>query len=99
MNSDATLSTGPEPMHAHMTAEAQATPPRYLTGRFHVRVEVVDVTGTAHGCVVGVVRSPDAEQFARVYGNRPPMSPQPETLAFVGGLPGELVEVEARWPL
>ncbi len=74
-------------------------PPWYLTGRFHVRVEDIDEMGTAHGRVVEVVRAPGAEQYARVYGNRLAPSPQPETLGFIGGLPGELVEVEACWPL
>jgi 23S rRNA (uracil1939-C5)-methyltransferase len=102
MNSDATdvtLSTSPELASAHVTAEEHATPPRYLIGRFCVRVDDLDATGTTHGRMVAVVRAPDAEQFARVYGNGHAISPQPETLGFVGGLPGELVEVEARWPL
>jgi len=53
----------------------------------------------ASGAVVGTLAAPTAEEFARVYGARAPERPERERLAFIGGLPGELVEAEARWML
>jgi 23S rRNA (uracil1939-C5)-methyltransferase len=72
---------------------------RYVIGRYLVRVEELDEGGAARGAVVQAARALSAEEFAAVYGDRAPANPQPTTLSFVGGLPSELIEVEARWPL
>jgi 23S rRNA (uracil1939-C5)-methyltransferase len=59
----------------------------------------LDENGVAHGEVVAVVRAPLDHELVAVFAGRAPERAQPDTLSFVGGLPGELLEVEARWPL
>ncbi len=73
--------------------------PNAVTARYRVRVERLDEGGVARGRVVAVVAPPSAEQLAAVYGERLYQYREPEELAFIGGLPGELVDVELRWPL
>jgi 23S rRNA (uracil1939-C5)-methyltransferase len=62
-----------------------------------VRVEALDATGEVRGEVIETLAAPSAEDFAQVYGARP-VEPV-ERVSFVGGLPGEVVEVELRWSL
>lgn len=72
--------------------------PRYVAGRYRVRVEALLPDGLAQGRIVEVTESPDAAEFAAVFGEGRPVE-MPEEFTFVGGLPGEMVEVEARWNL
>jgi 23S rRNA (uracil1939-C5)-methyltransferase len=62
-----------------------------------VRIEAIEPNGEARGRVIEAVEAPSAEELALVYGAR---LPEPvERLILVGGLPGELLEVEASWSL
>ncbi|HEX8730217.1 MAG TPA: class I SAM-dependent RNA methyltransferase [Ktedonobacterales bacterium] len=72
--------------------------PRYVTGRYHVRVETLGSDGLARGSVVEVVEPPDEALLAAVAGAGRTVE-QPSAFTFIGGLPGEVVEVEARWNL
>lgn len=72
--------------------------PRYVTGRYRVRVETLGPDGLAHGPVVAVVEPPDEALLAAVAGAGRTVEP-PTAFTFIGGLPGEVVEVEARWNL
>src|SRR5690348_4144532 len=78
-----------------------ATPPRprYVVGRYLVRVDALEESGLARGRITQPLRAPSAEESALVYGHRLPTAPAPDALSFVGGLSGELVEVELRWTL
>jgi 23S rRNA (uracil1939-C5)-methyltransferase len=70
-----------------------------VVGRAVVRVERLDARGEAVGHVERWLIIPTAEQWVDAHGPHALDTLPPETCAFVGGLPGELVEVEARWPL
>jgi len=72
--------------------------PRYVTGRYRVRVESLLPDGLAHGVIVEVTEPPDAVAFAAVHGPGRAIE-APTELTFIGGLPGETVDVEARWSL
>ena len=73
--------------------------PNAVTARYRVRVERLDEGGVACGRVVEVVAPLRDEQLVAIYGERLHQYREPEELAFIGGLPGELVDVELRWPL
>ncbi|HEX6122395.1 MAG TPA: class I SAM-dependent RNA methyltransferase [Ktedonobacterales bacterium] len=79
--------------------ETTATPASRPTiaGRYRVRVETLEPTGEARGTVLAALAVPSAEELAQVYGARP-IEPV-ERVSFIGGLPGEVVEVELRWSL
>ncbi|MBF6589691.1 MAG: hypothetical protein IVW57_04055, partial [Ktedonobacterales bacterium] len=87
--------------HPHDNEEAVSTQPvadrRAISGRYRVRVETLAPNGEARGRVVATLATPSDEDFLLVYGSRPraPM----DQLAFLGGLAGELLEVEAQWTL
>jgi 23S rRNA (uracil1939-C5)-methyltransferase len=76
----------------------QTSERRYVSGRYRVHVEALDPQGRAVGHVTATLHAPGAEQLAEVFGGRN-AEPQPEMFAFVGGLPGEDIEVEASWSL
>jgi 23S rRNA (uracil1939-C5)-methyltransferase len=71
---------------------------RYVTGRYRVYVESLLPDGLSHGRIVEVIESPDETDFAAVYGPRRTHEP-PTEFTFIGGLPGEIVDIEARWSL
>lgn len=71
---------------------------RYVTGRYRVRVESLLPDGLSHGRIVEVIESPDETDFAAIYGPKRPHEP-PTEFTFIGGLPGEIVDIEARWSL
>jgi 23S rRNA (uracil1939-C5)-methyltransferase len=67
-----------------------------IVGRYHARIERLDAAGLAHGAVVETLLAPDwTAALAR--GIDPPTLLT--EIAIVGALPGEVVEVEARWRL
>jgi 23S rRNA (uracil1939-C5)-methyltransferase len=68
-----------------------------IVGRYRVRVEALEPTGEARATLLATLAAPTAEEFAQVYGARP-VEPV-ERVSFIGGLPGEVVEVELRWSL
>src|SRR5260370_41040396 len=81
------LAAGPPP------AEAL----RVVRGRYLVQVDTLDARGVAQGAIIQTHESPDDDAFAAVYGPGWAAHAPPARLEFVGGLPGELVEVEAEW--
>ncbi len=72
--------------------------PRYVTGRYRVRVELLLPDGLARGVIVEVIEPPDEAGFAAVHGPGRAIEP-PTAFTFIGGLPSEIVDVEARWSL
>jgi len=76
-----------------------AEAPRVVRGRYLVQVDTLDAHGVAQGAVIQTHQSPDDDAFAAVYGPAWATHAPPARLAMVGGLPGELVEVEAEWRL
>jgi 23S rRNA (uracil1939-C5)-methyltransferase len=72
---------------------------RYVRGHYRVAVERLLPEGLADGRVIEICDQPSPEDFADVYGRREPSIGSPERLAFIGGLPGETVEVEVSWSL
>jgi 23S rRNA (uracil1939-C5)-methyltransferase len=77
---------------------APATVRRWISGRYLVAVERLLEDGTASGTVTSVREEPTPSEFALVF----PQSPPPMIgagLTFLGGLPGETVEVEVSWSL
>jgi 23S rRNA (uracil1939-C5)-methyltransferase len=77
---------------------AERTPPPFVTGRALARVTDLDARGEAVGYIEEWLALPAAEEWALVYGPRASDVPLPATCSFVGGLPGERVELELRWP-
>ncbi len=71
---------------------------RYVTARYRVRVESLLLDGLARGAIVEVIEPPDEADFAAVHGPGRAIE-APTELTFIGGLPGEMVDVEARWSL
>lgn len=80
------------------TAQTTDAGPRYVVGRYRVRVESLLPDGLAQGHVVETLVAPDQTSFAAVAGEGRAIEP-PTAFTFIGGLPGEVVEVEARWSL
>jgi 23S rRNA (uracil1939-C5)-methyltransferase len=72
---------------------------RYVSGRYRVRVEALAANGESVGGVIAVLAAPSDAEFAEVYGPKFEPAQRPETFTFVGGLPDEVVEVEAFWSL
>jgi 23S rRNA (uracil1939-C5)-methyltransferase len=67
-----------------------------VVGRYHTRFDRLDAAGLAHGAVVTTIVAPDWTT-AEAHGIEPPAPLA--YVAVVGALPGEVVEVEARWRL
>lgn len=78
-------------------APPPAPQPRSITGRYRVVVDGLQPNGEAHGTVVGVLAQPTDADFAQLDGEQGAKTPQPESMNFIGALPGEVVEVELRW--
>src|SRR5258708_28987533 len=72
---------------------------RVVRGRYLVQVDTLDARGVAQGAIIQTHQSPDDDAFAAVYGPVWAAHAPPARLGLVGGLPGELVEVEAEWRL
>ncbi len=67
-----------------------------VVGRYHARIERLDAAALAHGAVVETRLAPDwSAAEARGIEPVPPL----EHVAVVGALPGEIIELEARWRL
>ncbi len=76
---------------------ARPEPRREVCGRYLVRVEALAWSGEARARVLEAIEAPAPEDLARVYG---PRAQEPiDVFALIGGLPGEVLEVEARWLL
>lgn len=72
--------------------------PRFVVGRYRVRVESLLPDGLAHGRVIEVIVPPDEAAYSAVYGTERPLE-TPTSYTFIGGLPGEIIDIEARWSL
>ena len=73
--------------------------PRRVGALYHVRVETLADTGEARGTVVTIVTEPGPAEWEMIYGvGHVPAEPQRQ-FNFVGGLPGELVQIEVSWSL
>jgi 23S rRNA (uracil1939-C5)-methyltransferase len=72
---------------------------RYVKGHFRVAVERLLPDGLADGRVIEICDQPSPQEFADVYGRLEPKPGSPERLTFIGGLPGETIEVEVSWSL
>jgi 23S rRNA (uracil1939-C5)-methyltransferase len=85
------------------TPPSQAAPrpfegPRFVVGRFRVRVEELLPDGLARGSVVEVIEPPNEALYRDAVGAGRETE-LPGDFTFIGALPGEDVEVEARWTL
>lgn len=78
------------------TATAERS--RYVAGRYRVQVESLLPNGLSHGSIVEVIDPPNETGIAAVYGEGRPVE-VPTEFTFIGGLPGEIVDVESRWSL
>ncbi len=72
--------------------------PRYVVGRYRVRVESLLPDGLARGVIVEVIEPPIEADFAAVHGSGRAVE-APTEFTFIGGLPGEIVDLDARWSL
>jgi 23S rRNA (uracil1939-C5)-methyltransferase len=88
-----------QPAHPQQTSSTEQASPRRLNTRYRVRVEALEPTGEARGAVVSVEAEPSHVVWEMIYGHgRVPTEPQRQ-FSFIGGLPGELVEIEVSWSL
>src|SRR5262245_52304301 len=80
---------------AHAPDEApERLPTEEIVGRYRTRIERLDAAGLAQGKVIKTLLAPDWST-AEARGIEPAATL--EQIAVVGALPGEIVEVEARW--
>jgi 23S rRNA (uracil1939-C5)-methyltransferase len=77
--------------------ETQASVRREVVGRYLARVEALAANGEALVRVVATVSAPSPEEIAQVFAGRAGGTVVPEALTCIGGLPGELVELEVTW--
>jgi tRNA/tmRNA/rRNA uracil-C5-methylase (TrmA/RlmC/RlmD family) len=94
-----------EPLIPAETPEPAATPPLtdgravpWVVGRAVTRVDHLNARGEAVGVVERWLTQPSEADWVLVHGPRAPEAPLPSECAFVGGLPGETVEVDVIWP-
>lgn len=69
-----------------------------LLARYLVRVIALEPGGAAVARIETVLATPSAEVLAAACSAMVAPATPDDLLTFVGGLPGELIEVEARWP-
>jgi 23S rRNA (uracil1939-C5)-methyltransferase len=83
-------------LEAHPPTDPQPARAEAVVGRYQVRVTGLDSAGLARGEIVRTLLAPDWG-VAQARGLEP--TAPLEQISFVGGLPGEIVEIEARWRL
>lgn len=81
------------------TIERASPPPRFVTGLYRVLVESLDAKGEAKARVLSPLRAASPEDLALVYHKRDESPIEPTEFSFVGGLPGETLDIEVRWSL
>lgn len=86
-------------MQIDVPTETPLSERRTITGRYQVCVDRLDDTGEAHGIITGAIESPSDDEFALIYGERHRDAWPPVAFSFVGGLPGELAELDVTWRL
>jgi 23S rRNA (uracil1939-C5)-methyltransferase len=79
--------------------ETPASVRRAVVGRYLARVEALAANGEALARVVATIGAPAPEDGAWVPAGREDKMADLEALACIGGLPGELVELEVIWTL
>src|SRR5262249_42978268 len=72
---------------------------REVRGRYVAQVGALAPSGEALARRITALEEPTPEEWEEVFGPRAGERAAPEILAFVGGLPGEVVELEVSWPL
>ncbi|MGO8950605.1 MAG: class I SAM-dependent RNA methyltransferase [Ktedonobacterales bacterium] len=72
---------------------------RYIRGRYRVAVEKLGTDGLAYGPVIETSEQPSLAEIEELSGWSEPAARSPTTLSFIGGLPGEVVEIEVSWSL
>ncbi|HEX8994991.1 MAG TPA: class I SAM-dependent RNA methyltransferase [Ktedonobacterales bacterium] len=91
------LSAAPAP------AMAETASPRFVVGRYLACVEALEPDGQARATVTQTLEAPSEDALRAVYGPAWDARAEPhrttEVFHFVGGLPGELVELEVSWSL
>ncbi|HEY7094531.1 MAG TPA: class I SAM-dependent RNA methyltransferase [Ktedonobacterales bacterium] len=91
-----THTTDPAASASALTDAPDVRPITEIIGRYHARIERLDAAGLAHGTAIEALLAPNwSAAEARGIEPAPPL----EHVAVVGALPGEVVEVEARWRL
>jgi 23S rRNA (uracil1939-C5)-methyltransferase len=84
------------------TPEAPSAP-RFIVGRYLARVEALEPDGLARAIATQPLAAPTEDDLRAVYGPawdaRPELRQTTEVFRFIGGLPGELVELEVSWSL
>ncbi len=84
------------------TTDAPPTP-RFVIGRYLARVEALEPDGLARAIVTQPLATPTEDQLRAVYGPawdaRPDLRRAAEAFGVIGGLPGELIEIEVSWSL
>ncbi|HEX9069442.1 MAG TPA: class I SAM-dependent RNA methyltransferase [Ktedonobacterales bacterium] len=76
----------------------QMPPLRFAVGRYRVRVSTLDDWALARADTLETLISPLPDLLELIPDQRRASAAQ-EHFTFIGGLPGELVEIEARWRL
>ncbi|WIG57276.1 MAG: RNA methyltransferase, TrmA family [Ktedonobacterales bacterium] len=72
---------------------------RFVRATYRVAVEALLVNGEARGRVLSVLSEPAFEEMAEVYGTAHEQPGRLDEVSFVGGIPGEVVDVEVSWRL
>lgn len=86
-------------LHPDPAIDVASTPSRFVVGTYRVRVEALDAGGVARGTVVAPLEPATPADLARVHHTSEATAPAPVEFTFIGGLPGETVDVEVRWSL
>ena len=82
---------------AHSATETTA--PRVVSGKYLARVDSLGYDGGASATILQTLQSPTDDEFVAIYGeNRQHMWP-PTAADFLGGLPGEVLEIDMTWSL
>jgi hypothetical protein len=75
-----------------------APKPREVRGRAIIRVQKLDARGEAIGRVERWLCLPTADEWRLAFGAHADETSPADEFSVVGGLPGELIEIEVRWP-
>jgi 23S rRNA (uracil1939-C5)-methyltransferase len=82
---------------------AQWEPPRLVLGRYVARVVGLEPDGLARAEVSETLATPTDDDFLAIHGpawlERSELRRQTEVFSVIGGLPGELIELEVAWSL
>lgn len=78
---------------------AACTVQRFVRGTYRVAVETLLENGEARGRVLSVLSEPAYEEMAKVFGTVRELFGSLGEVSFVGGIPGEIVDVEVSWRL